>query len=149
MDTHRITLSWDRAGGPFERGNYRKDHRIRYDGGESIAASPAPSFGGDAQFVDPEQMLVSALSSCHMLTFLAVAANRGYVVDHYDDEADCVLGKADGKTIVTAATLRPKVSFSGDERPSDAELGTLHERAHQACFIANSVKTAVTVAPRA
>ena len=81
-----------------------------------------------------------------MLTFLALAANRGYVVDEYRDAAVAVLDKnAEGKMAVVKATLTPKVSFSGDKRPTPDEYAKLHERAHAACFIANSVKTAVDV----
>lgn len=148
MSEHRISLQWSRDGGPFERGNYAKMHEIRYTGGENLRASPSPEFGGDDAHADPEQLLLSALSSCHMLTFLAVAANRGYIVDRYEDAAVASLGKtAEGRTALVAATLSPRVAFSGDKRPSAAEFATLHERAHGACFIANSVKTVVSVKP--
>lgn len=148
MSEHRINLQWARNGGAFERGNYAKVHDIRYSGGDTLRASPAPEFGGDDAHADPEQLLLSALSSCHMLTFLAVAANRGFIVDRYEDDAVATLGKnADGKTALVEATLAPRVSFSGARQPSAAEFAMLHERAHAACFIANSVKTAVSVKP--
>src|SRR5262249_13559992 len=123
-------------------------HDVRYPGGQTLRGGPAPEFGGVAAHADPEQMLLSALSSCHMLTFLAVAANRGYVVDSYEDDAVATIGKnAEGKTAVVQATLSPKVAFSGDKRPTPEEYAKLHERAHSACFIANSVKTVVDVHP--
>lgn len=148
MSEHRINLQWSRNGGPFARGNYASKHEIRYSGGQTAQVGPSPDLGGDPASVDPEQMLLSALSSCHMLTFLAVAANRGYVIDTYDDDAVAVLGKnADGKTAVVQATLAPRVTFSGDKRPTADEYAKLHERAHAACFIANSVKTVVDVRP--
>ena len=148
MSEHRISLQWSRDGGPFARGNYRSNHEIGYRGGQTLHGGPSPEFGGDAAWADPEQMLLSALSSCHMLTFLAVAANRGYVVDTYSDDAVALLGKnADGKTAVVQATLAPKVTFSGDKQPTADEYAKLNERAHAACFIANSVKTAVDVRP--
>ncbi len=141
---HRISVEWSRNGGPFARGNYSPQHLITYTGGETLHGSPSTEFGGDGAHADPEQLLLSALSACHMLTFLAIAANRGYVVDDYRDAAVAVLDKnADGKMAVVRATLAPKVSFSGDKQPSAEEYAKLHERAHAACFIANSVKTAV------
>jgi organic hydroperoxide reductase OsmC/OhrA len=144
MSEHRIGLEWSRNGGPFARGNYSPDHLIRYSGGQTLHGSPSSTFGGNDAYADPEQLLLSALSACHMLTFLAVVANRGYVVDSYHDAAVAVLDKnADGKMAVVKAILAPKVVFSGDKQPSGDEYKTLHARAHAACFIANSVKTTV------
>jgi organic hydroperoxide reductase OsmC/OhrA len=148
MSEHRIALHWSRDGGPFARGNYRSNHEVRYSGGQTLKVGPSPDLGGDPALADPEQMLLSALSSCHMLTFLAVAANRGYVVDSYSDDAVAVLGKnEEGKTAVVQATLAPKVTFSGDRQPTADEYAKLHERAHMGCFIANSVKARVDVQP--
>jgi organic hydroperoxide reductase OsmC/OhrA len=149
MSEHRIRLEWSRDDAPFERNNYRRSHRIVYSGGQAIDASAAVGYGGTEREVDPEQQLLGALSSCHMLTFLAVAANRGYVVDAYDDDASAELGKtADGQTAVTTATLRPRIRFAPPNVPSAEDIAKLHERAHRACFIANSVKTTVTIAPQ-
>jgi organic hydroperoxide reductase OsmC/OhrA len=146
MSEHRISLAWSRDGGPFARGNYAKVHEVRYTGGETLRASPSPEFGGDDAHADPEQLLLSALSSCHMLTFLAVCANRGFVVDSYADAAVATLGKNDeGKMAVLHAVLTPRVVFSGDKQPTADEYAALHRRAHAACFIANSVKTVVDV----
>ena len=144
MSEHRISLEWSRNGGPFARGNYSPDHLIRYAGGQTLHGSPAAAFMGNDAYTDPEQLLLSALSACHMLTFLAVCANRGYVVDSYNDEATATLEKnAAGQMAVTHAILAPKVTFSGDKQPTAEEYAKLHERAHQGCFIANSVKTQV------
>lgn len=149
MSEHRIRLVWTREGAPFERNNYRREHRVVYPGGQAIDASAAPDYGGQPSHVDPEQQLLGALSSCHMLTFLAVAANRGHVVDAYEDEAVATLGKTDaGATAVTAAVLRPRIRFAPGNVPSAEELAKLHERAHRACFIANSLKTTVTIQPQ-
>jgi len=146
MSEHRVSLEWSRNGGPFARGNYSPDHLIRYEGGQTLHGSSAADYAGNAAHANPEQMLLSALSSCHMLTFLAVAANRGYVVDGYSDDAVALLDRnTEGKMAVVKATLAPKVSFSGDKQPTADEYAKLHERAHQACFIANSVKTIVEV----
>jgi organic hydroperoxide reductase OsmC/OhrA len=146
MSEHRTSLQWSRNGGPFARGNYVPDHEIRYSGGQTLHGAPSPEFGGSGAHADPEQILLSALSSCHMLTFLAVAANRGYVVDSYSDDAVALLGKnADGKMAVIQATLSPKVVFSPDRQPSAEDYAKMHERAHAGCFIANSIKTSVDV----
>jgi organic hydroperoxide reductase OsmC/OhrA len=148
MSEHRVGLQWSRNGGPFARGNYRSNHELHYPGGQVLKVGPSPDLGGDPALADPEELLLSALSSCHMLTFLAVAANRGYVVDSYGDDAVALLGKnAEGKTAVVQATLAPRVTFSGDKRPDPEEYLKLHARAHAACFIANSVKTVVDVRP--
>ena len=147
MSDHRIALDWSLNGGAFARGNYSPDHTIRYSGGQTVHGSAAV-LGGAGDFADPEQLLLSALSSCHMLTFLAICANRGYMIDSYHDDAVAELDKnADGKTAVVKATLAPKVIFSGDKKPSAEDYAALHERAHAACFIANSVKTRVTLQP--
>ncbi|MDR3388094.1 MAG: OsmC family protein [Rudaea sp.] len=144
MSEHRIALHWSRNGGPFERGNYSPDHLIRYAGGQTLQGSPSSAFGGNDAHADPEQLLLSSLSACHMLTFLAVAANRGYVIDSYNDDAMAVLDKnAEGRIAVIKAILAPKVVFSGDKKPDADEYAKLHERAHVGCFIANSIKTAV------
>jgi organic hydroperoxide reductase OsmC/OhrA len=146
MSEHRTSLQWSRNGGPFTRGNYASDHEIRYSGGQTLHAAPSPEFGGSAAHADPEQMLLSALSSCHMLTFLAVAANRGYVVDSYADDAVALLAKnEDGRNAVIQATLSPKVVFAADHQPSAEDYAKMHERAHAGCFIANSIKTKVDV----
>jgi organic hydroperoxide reductase OsmC/OhrA len=146
MSEHRISLEWSRNGGPFARGNYSPDHLIRYAGGQTLHGSPSSSYMGNDAYADPEQLLLSSLSACHMLTFLAVCANRSYVVDSYADDAVAVLDRnADGKMAVVKAVLAPHVTFSGDKQPTPDEYAKLHERAHQACFIANSVKTQVEV----
>ena len=146
MSEHRIQLQWTRGDAPFERNNYHREHRVTYAGGQTIDASAAAGYGGSERTVDPEQQLLGALSSCHMLTFLAVAANRGYVIDRYEDDAVAELGRnAEGQTAVVSATLRPRIRFTEARVPSAEELAALHERAHRACFIANSVKASVVI----
>lgn len=146
MPEYRIDLSWRRNGGPFERGNYRHDHTVRFNGGQELRNSAASEYGGDDAASNPEELLVAALSSCQMLTFLAVAANRGYLVDSYEDHAVATLGKnADGKIAVTRAVLSPRVRIGGDKQPSAEDLRNMHERAHAACFIANSLRTEVSL----
>lgn len=146
MTEHRIEVEWLRNNGPFERGNYSSVHQIKFSDTQVVKGAPAPALGGDDSAADPEQMFLAAISACHMLTFLAVAANRGYVVDSYRDNAVATLGKnAEGKTVVLKAVLSPKVAFSGAKHPTAEEYRQLQERAHAACFIANSVKTEVIV----
>jgi len=145
MSEHSINLVWNRNNRIFERENYTRDHTINF-GVQTINASAAPGYGGNADCVDPEQMLLAALSSCHMLTFLAVVANRGYVVESYEDNAIAQLDKnADGKIAVIKAILKPKVKFFSDKKPTEEDYQKFHERAHAACFIANSIKTEVKI----
>jgi len=144
MSDHRVSVRWQRNDAAFERGNYPREHEVRFDGGQAVRNSAAPEYGGDAAASNPEELLLAALSTCHMLTFLAVMANRGYVVDSYADDAVAILDKdTDGRIAVTRAVLAPKVAFAGDKRPGADEYAKFHERAHAACFIANSVKTQV------
>jgi organic hydroperoxide reductase OsmC/OhrA len=146
MSEHRIELDWLRKNGPFERGNYTTVHDIKFSDTQTIKGSPSPAFGGDDSAADPEQMFLASLSACHMLTFLAVAANRGYVIDTYHDSAVATLGKnAQGQMVITKVVLKPAATFSGEKRPTADDYHKLHERAHAACFIANSVKSEVSV----
>lgn len=147
MSQHRISLEWSRNGGPFERGHYDRDHAVRFAGGQQLRNSAAPGeYAGNPQASNPEELLLAALSSCHMLTFLAVCANRGYTIDAYHDEATCELGNdGAGKMAVVAATLAPKVAFSGDKQPGAEDHAALHARAHAACFISHSITAAVSI----
>ncbi len=149
MSEHHTSVTWLRDGGAFERGNYVREHQLRFERGQSLVNSAAPGYGGLGDATDPEELLLGALSSCHMLTFLALCANRGYQLDSYHDDAVATLDKnADGKFAVTRAQLTPRTTFSGDKQPTAQELDQLHERAHANCFIANSVKCEVVVTPQ-
>src|SRR5262249_14305000 len=124
------------------------DHDWIFDGGVTVRASAAPGYLGNARCVDPEEAFVASLSSCHMLTFLAIACKKRFVVDTYHDPAVGLLEKdAEGKLAITKVTLRPQVQFGGDKTPTAEELSQMHDQAHHACFIANSVKTDVRVEP--
>ena len=148
MSEHRASLRWRRGEAAFTYETYTRDHVWRFPGGVEVPASSAPEFRGNAALVDPEAALVAALSSCHMLTFLAIAARKRIVVESYDDEAVGVLEKnAEGKLAVTRVVLRPKVVFGEGASVSKEDLERLHHRSHEECFIANSVKTDVTVEP--
>jgi organic hydroperoxide reductase OsmC/OhrA len=153
MSEHLATVEWSRGEQDFTGNRYSRAHDWRFDGGAVVRGSSAPTSVpepmSDPAAVDPEEALVAALSSCHMLFFLAFAAKRGFIVDSYRDEAVGVLGRDDrGKTSITTITLRPVVVFSGESRPDASAIDDLHHRAHEACYIANSVRADVTVEPR-
>lgn len=146
MSEHTATLSWSRGDRDFTYETYSRDHQLTFENGQTSLASSAPGYVGNPEALNPETLLVGALSSCHMLTFLAISAKRGFVVDRYDDDASGLLDKnADGKMAITRITLRPKVVFSGDRRPAADELAKLHERAHANCFIGSSIRAEVVV----
>lgn len=146
MSLHTARVDWARTTPDFAYDTYSRAHTVTFGGGVSVVGSAAPEFRGDASRVNPEEALVGALSACHMLTFLAIAARKGILVDRYEDAAEGVLEKKDGRLCVTRVVLRPKVTFAGDP-PAPEALARLHEQAHNGCFIANSVKTEVTVEP--
>jgi len=146
MSQHSAKISWQRNSASFEYRTYPRDHSWLFPGGVEIPASAAPDYFGADDRVDPEQAFVAALSSCHMLTFLAVAAKRNIIVDSYVDDAVGYLDKnADGEPSVTRVLLRPTVVFAPGSESTQEVLRKLHHSAHQHCFIANSVKTIVEV----
>lgn len=147
MSEHRATIDWQRGGSEFTYESYSRDHLWRFEGGVEVPASAAPDYLGGAERVDPEEAFVASLSSCHMLTFLALAARKRLVVDAYRDAAVGTMEKnAEGRLAITRVVLRPEVRFSG-EPPSPEVLERLHHLAHEHCFIANSVRTDVRVEP--
>ncbi len=147
---HLASVAWKRATPDFEYETYGRDHTIRFGSGTAVVASAAPEYKGSPARVNPEEALVGALSSCHMLTFLAVAARAKLTVDAYEDDAVGYLEKnAEGRVAVTRVTLRPHVRFAEGVAVDAERLAKLHEQAHRACFVANSVKTIVSVESRA
>jgi organic hydroperoxide reductase OsmC/OhrA len=149
MSEHKVTLKWERGGAEFSYQKYPRDHTWSFDGGHTMTASAAPAYLGNPANVDPEEAFVASLASCHMLTFLSIACKQKFVLDSYEDEAVGHMEKnADGKLAITQVELRPKITWSGNRRPSAEELDKMHHAAHENCFIANSVKTNVTVAER-
>ena len=146
MSEHRARVEWRRGDAPFTYQEYSRNHTWGFTGGVEVPASAAPAYLGEEQRVDPEEAFVASLSSCHMLTFLALCAKKRLLVESYRDEAVGHLEKNDaGKLAVSRVVLRPTIEFGGDNRPSRDELAHLHDRAHAHCFIANSVTTEVTV----
>jgi organic hydroperoxide reductase OsmC/OhrA len=152
MSSYTATIRWTRKGeGDFAKGQYSRAHEWAFDGGAVVAASPSPHIvpapWSDAAGVDPEEAFIASLASCHMLFFVDFARRAGLVVDSYVDEAEGVLGKrTDGRMAMTEVTLHPRVTWGGDA-PDEGAVADLHHRAHEACFIANSVTTEVTVEP--
>ena len=152
MSTYTAVVSWKRGDQAFIDNRYSRAHVWRFDGGVEVAASSSPSVVplplSNAAAVDPEEAFVASLSSCHMLWFLSIAAKRKFRVDQYTDNAEGIIEKnAAGKFAMTRVTLRPEMSFSGEKMPSRAELDEMHHKAHEECFIANSVKTEVLCEP--
>ena len=152
MSEHTATVEWSRGDQAFSDNRYGRGHDWRFDGGAVVRGSSAPSSVpvpmSDPTAVDPEEALVAAVSSCHMLFFLAYAAKAGLVVDRYRDDASGTLGPDErGKVSITQVTLRPRVDWEGAPPSADA-LDRLHHQAHEACYIANSIRAPVTVEPQ-
>ncbi|HXC35157.1 MAG TPA: OsmC family protein [Candidatus Acidoferrales bacterium] len=150
MSENKATIKWTRTSPDFLRGRYSREHTWTFDGGVTVPASSSPAvvptpYSNPAN-VDPEEAFVASLSSCHMLTFLFLAQKQGFQVDAYEDEAVGIVSRGEGGVMwVSTVTLNPKITFSGEKLPSPSEEEQLHELAHKQCFIANSVKTEVTV----
>jgi organic hydroperoxide reductase OsmC/OhrA len=150
MATYTAEINWGlKDGEDFPKGRYSRGHTLTFDGGTVVAASASPHVVGKwavPAAVDPEEMLVAALSSCHMLSFLHVARLAGFPVAAYHDCAEGTMEEvAPGRQAVTKVVLRPQIEWL-DKAPERSKLDQMHHEAHEACFIANSVKTHVTVA---
>jgi organic hydroperoxide reductase OsmC/OhrA len=148
---HDVRTEWRRGDQDFLAGHYSRAHTLTFDGGAVVAASSSPSVvrlpWSDPAAVDPEEMFVASLSSCHMLWFLDYARHAGLDVLSYLDEASGEMGKDEqGRLVMTVVTLRPSVQIAGASA-SAAQIDALHHQAHEACFIANSVKSDVRVEP--
>lgn len=150
MSTYTATLTWRRGEQAFTDGKYSRGHDIAFDGGITMPASSSPHVVrpplSREDAVDPEEMLVAALASCHALFFLDFARRGGFVVDSYVDQAEGVVGKDDrGRIAVTKVTLKPAIAWSGDKQPSVGDVAELHHKSHEACFIANSFRGEVVI----
>lgn len=150
MHKYEAKISWSRNGQKFSDNRYSRAHEWSFDGGIKVSASASPAVVRPpfsvVEAVDPEEALVAAASSCHMLSFLYLAAKQGFVVESYEDDAFGVMEKnPQGKLAITRITLRPKIQFSAEKWPSSAELEALHHSAHEECYIANSLKCEVVV----
>ena len=149
---YTATINWERNGAAFAEHRYSRGHEWRFDGGVTVPASSSPDSVplpfSVANAVDPEEALVAATASCHMLWFLSIAAKRGFRVDRYFDSAVGRMSKNEhGKLFLSHVTLRPRVAFSGERRPAAAAVDAMHHEAHAECFIAASVKSEVRCEP--
>ncbi|WP_454765355.1 OsmC family protein [Cupriavidus campinensis] len=152
MAEHIAEIIWERNDQDFLGNRYSRKHVLRFDGGAEVPGSASPHVVplpmSDASAVDPEEMFIASIASCHMLWFLGLAAKQRFVVDRYVDQASGVMAKnAEGRMAVTMVTLHPDVTFSGERQPSREDIDHLHHAAHDACFIANSVKSEVRCEP--
>lgn len=152
MAQYCAEVLWLRGEQDFLGNRYSRRHVLRFDGGVEIPGSSSPHVVpipmSDEAAVDPEEAFVSALSSCHMLWFLSIAAKRKFCVDRYFDAATGVMKKnGEGKMAMSAVTLKPEVEFSGERVPTREQIDQMHHEAHEECFIANSVKTDVRCEP--
>ena len=151
MASYQATVQWSRDGANFLDNKYSREHQWIFDGGATVTGSSSPHIVptpySNPAAVDPEEALIVALASCHMLSFLFVVGRKGFVVDEYRDEATGKMTKNEaGKNWISEVTLHPKILFSGVKTPDQQEIAAMHHEAHEECFIANSVKTSVRVA---
>ncbi len=146
--SYSIHLSWRRATPDFDHKTFDRSHVWRLAGGQIVRGSAAPEYFGNPAMSNPEEALLASLSSCHMLTFLAIAALKRLVVDSFEDEPMAELGKNDqGKTMVSRLLLRPRVTFGGARIPDADAVLELHRKAKENCFIGNSLLTPVVLEP--
>ena len=146
-ESFAVAVRWSRTDTDTPE-SFHRGHDVAYGSGTTIPASSAPGYGGDPARVNPEEQLIGALSSCHMLTFLAVAAKKRFSVGSYDDDASGILDKnAAGRLAVTVITLKPRTTFVGDKQPTVDEVKAMHDAAHRNCFVANSIASEVVIEP--
>jgi len=153
MTEHFATVTWQRGADTFARGRYSRRHQWRFDGGAEVTASASPHVvpapWSDPAGVDPEEAYVAALSSCHMLWFLSLAAAQGFVVDRYEDAAVGHMREvAPQRLIIAQVVLRPRVAFDPAHAAAPQQVEALHHAAHERCFLANSVKTEIRIEAR-
>jgi len=147
MSQFHVNVTWQRQTPDFKIETYSREMSIRFNGGLQIASSAPAEFGGDAQLPNPEELLTASLSSCLMLTVLAISARGGFTVDKYEDKPEATLEKnANGKMAVTQIVLRPKVTYSGNV-PDPTKLAEILSKAHANCMISNSVSCKVIIQP--
>ncbi len=149
--SHHATIRWKNHQGPdFLARRYSRQHTLHFDGGAIVPGSPSPSIvpapWSNPASVDPEESFIASVSACHMLWFLHVACDAGFLVEAYDDTAEGRMTKnARGILWISHITLRPRITWGGEKQPTQAEVTHLHHLAHDQCFIANSIKTDVRV----
>jgi organic hydroperoxide reductase OsmC/OhrA len=148
MSEHIVNLSWKNDSEDFLYKNYDRTHSWKFEGGIVVKASAAPEYLGKKEFVNPEEAFAASLASCHMLTFLAIASMKKYIVESYEDKTVAILEKNEkSKMAVTKLYLRPKITFTGDNIPDETVIHEMHRRSHAECFISNSVLTEIIIEP--
>ena len=150
MSKHTAIIRWKNNGPDFLSRRYSREHTLHFDGGAVVPGSPSPQIvpapWSNAGSVDPEETFVASLASCHMLWFLHVACDAGFLTESYEDEAEGVMTKNErGVLWISQITLRPRIIWGGTKQPTADEIARLHHLAHEQCFIANSIKTDVKV----
>lgn len=153
MPQYTASVRWQLDDSSFRQRRYSRRHHWQFDGGVSVPASSSPHVvplpWSDPAAVDPEEAFVAALSSCHMLWFLDLAARAGWDIEAYEDEASGVMAAdAQGRQVMTEVTLRPVVRLAAGGERDQAALIALHHQAHESCFLANSVHTRIHCEPR-
>ncbi|MES2595901.1 MAG: OsmC family protein [Verrucomicrobiota bacterium] len=151
MSSHTAIIRWQNTGPDFLQRRYSREHTWEFDGGAVVPGSPSPHVvpapWSNAASVDPEEAFVASVSSCHMLWFLHVALDTGFEPQSYEDHAEGVMTKNErGKFWISRVTLHPKIVWKGAKQPSPDEVAHLHHKAHEECFIANSIRTEIVVA---
>jgi organic hydroperoxide reductase OsmC/OhrA len=150
MHQYQAKIHWQRGDQTFSDNLYSRAHDWQFDGGLTVPASSSPLSVplpmSVAANVDPEEALVAAASSCHMLFFLWLACKQGFTVDSYTDNAVASMAKNElGKIAITRISLRPQIVFSGEKLPSADELAALHHQSHEDCYIANSLRADIVI----
>ena len=150
MSTHFATIRWQNTGPHFLKRLYSREHTIHFDGGAVVHGSPSPLIvpapWSNASAVDPEEAFVASVASCHMLWFLHVAIDAGFEAANYEDQAVGVMTKNEqGKLWISRVSLHPHIKWSGEKHPTISQVERLHRQAHDECFIANSIKTEITI----
>lgn len=144
---YTVSIDWTRnLEVDFAYEKFNRNHTVIFSGGQKITNSAALEYFGDQSASNPEELLAAALGTCHMLTFLAVAAKSTFVVESYQCISTALMGKnAEGKFSVTEINLTPTIVFSADKEPTKEQLASLHDKAHRNCFIAQSIRPKVTI----
>lgn len=146
MSVHEAKINWQQHPHKSETSTYSRTHQVELSGNQCLDVSASEELKGDPNYADPEQMLVSAVSSCHMLFFLAIAEFQGFIVESYRDDPAGHLEKNDrGGMEITRITLAPRVVFGGATWPDKDTISRIHENAHKNCFIRNSITASVTI----
>lgn len=146
MSVHDAAIFWEHTPHESEEDTFSRNHRVKLNGDQQVNVSASVEFKGDSNCADPEQMLVSAVSSCHMLFFLAIADFQGYRVESYKDDPKGYLERNGKKGMeITRIELSPQITFGGDKVPDHEAIARIHANAHKSCFIRNSVTAEVTI----